>query len=230
MRYCRRTKSNMPAQSKSTGDVSTQAGSKRTSSPLRRNWFEATRSSLSIPSQASWISSCSNVSRRMAQDPPQTMWCESRPSTAITLQLIAADQVVGHGWLLGNEPAVAGGRPDLRQVMLVDRRADQIRFRPAVGIEEGQMADFRRQVGRRHAEIMDLLTAALGPAGNQQPCRRLRACGHRPADHRASGVAGIFDDERDFVVRIVLGQQRPQVLFQIGIVSFAGREHEHPAS
>ena len=166
----------------------------------------------------------------MAQDPPQTIWCESRPNTAITLQLIAATRWLGTVGLCGNEPAVAGGRADLRQVMLVDRRADPIRFRPAVGIEEGQMADFRRQVGRRHAEIMDLLTAALGPAGNQQPCRRLRACGHRPADHRASGVAGIFDNERDFVVRIVLGQQGPQVLFQMGIVSFAGREHEYPAA
>ena len=140
------------------------------------------------------------------------------------------DQVVGDGRLLGNEPAVAGRRSDLRQVVLVDRRADPIRFRPAVGIEKSQMADFRRQVGRRHAEVMDLLAAALGPAGNQQARRRLRAGGHRPADCRAGGVAGIFDNERDFVVGIVLGQQRPQVLFQIRIVSFAGREHEHPAA
>ena len=67
MRYCRRTKSNMPDQSKSTGEVSTQAGSKRTSNPARCNWFEATRSSLSIPSQASWIV---ELLERLAADGP----------------------------------------------------------------------------------------------------------------------------------------------------------------
>ena len=148
----------------------------------------------------------------------------------MTLQLMAADEVVGHTWLLGNEPAIAGGRSDLRQVMLVDRRTDKIGFRPAVGIKKNQMADFRRHVGCRHAEIMDFLAAVPGQPGNDQPRRRLGAGGHRPADHGASGVARIFNNERDFIVRIVLGQQRPQVLFQIGIVTFAGRKHEHPAA
>ena len=189
MRYCRRTKSNMPDQSKSTGEVSTQAGSKRTCRPARRNWFEATRSSLSIPSQASWIRE--PLERLAANGPrsaPDQCRCESRPKTAITLQLIAADQVVGHGRPLGNEPAVAGGRPDLRQVVLVDRRTDPDTV--SAGCRNRRRPDGGFPAASRPSPCGDYgpFDRSLGLA--RRPAAGLASAGRRPSPGGSPGKPG----------------------------------------
>ena len=197
----------MPDQSKSTGDVE-YAG--RIEADLEAARAQAVRGHQVVAKRTGpglvdpqLFEGFATYGPGAAPDPMSSVAAQHGHHVAVD----RAYEVVGHGRPLGDEPAVAGGRPDLRPVVLVDRGTHPERLRAAVGIEERQVADIGRQVGRGRAEIMDLLAARLGTTRDQQPRWGLRAGGHRLADGRASRIGGVLDNERYFIIRVVLGQE-----------------------
>ena len=100
--------------------------------------------------------------------------------------------------------------------------------RPRIGIGKRQILDLFRQPSRRRQRVVDLLATAPGRTGNDQPRGPIGIDSAATFDRFVGRVVAMIDDQDQFVVVVILLEQRTQVIGQSQVQTAARHDDRRP--